>query len=160
MFIHQSDHCQCGKLSAYLENSFTRGNDDCPDNLVSAYHLINGCECCYKHLNLLALLLRRTLEKEKTSQARTRTTRGRPKPLVTTVTSFDTSVSIFPSSKMMTTRKCMTTNLILFPRAPSKTVSLSMTMTTRRSRRLLSLSSRLRRNLRRVRKSICQFWIQ
>ena len=41
MFIFQSDHHRYGKLSEELENSFTKGNDDYPDNLVSAYHLIN-----------------------------------------------------------------------------------------------------------------------
>ena len=41
MFIFQSDRCRYGKLSEELENSFTKGNDDYPDNLVSAYHLIN-----------------------------------------------------------------------------------------------------------------------
>jgi hypothetical protein len=45
MFIHQSDRRRFGKLSEELENSFTKGNDDYPDNLVSAYHLINE----YKH---------------------------------------------------------------------------------------------------------------
>ena len=41
MFIYQSDRRRYGKLSEELENSFTKGNDDYPDNLVSAYHLIN-----------------------------------------------------------------------------------------------------------------------
>jgi hypothetical protein len=45
MFIHQSDHRRYGKLSEDLENSFTKGNDDYPDNLVSAYHLINEYKC-------------------------------------------------------------------------------------------------------------------
>jgi hypothetical protein len=37
MFIHQSDRRRYGKLSEELENSSTKGNDDYPDNLVSAY---------------------------------------------------------------------------------------------------------------------------
>jgi hypothetical protein len=41
MFIHQSDRHQYGKLSEEFETSFTKGNDDYPDNLVSDYHLIN-----------------------------------------------------------------------------------------------------------------------
>ena len=41
MFIFQSDRRRYGKLSEELENSFTKGNDDYPDNLVSTYHLIN-----------------------------------------------------------------------------------------------------------------------
>ena len=41
MFIYQSDRKRFGKLSEDLENSFTKGNNDYPDNLVSAYHLIN-----------------------------------------------------------------------------------------------------------------------
>jgi hypothetical protein len=41
MFIFQSDRRRYGKLSEELENSFTKGNDDYPTNLVSAYHLIN-----------------------------------------------------------------------------------------------------------------------
>ena len=41
MFIHQSDRRRYGKLSEELENAFTKGNDDYPDNLVSAYHLLN-----------------------------------------------------------------------------------------------------------------------
>jgi len=41
MFIHQSDRRRYGKLSEELENSFTKGNNDYPNNLVSAYHLIN-----------------------------------------------------------------------------------------------------------------------
>ena len=41
MFLFQSDRRRYGKLSEELENSFTKGNDDYPDNLVSAYHLIN-----------------------------------------------------------------------------------------------------------------------
>jgi hypothetical protein len=41
MFVHQSDRRRYGKLSEELENAFTKGNDDYPDNLVSAYHLIN-----------------------------------------------------------------------------------------------------------------------
>jgi hypothetical protein len=41
VFIHQSDRRRFGKLSEELENSFTKGNDDYPDNLVSACHLIN-----------------------------------------------------------------------------------------------------------------------
>ena len=45
MFIHQSDRRRCGKLSEDLENSFTKGNDDYPENLVSAYHLINEYKC-------------------------------------------------------------------------------------------------------------------
>jgi hypothetical protein len=45
MFIHQSDRRRYGKLSEELENSFTKGNDDYPDNLVSAYHLINEYKC-------------------------------------------------------------------------------------------------------------------
>jgi hypothetical protein len=43
--IHQRDRCRYGKLSEELENSFTKGNDDYPDNLVSAYHLINEYKC-------------------------------------------------------------------------------------------------------------------
>lgn len=31
MFIHQSDHCQYGKFSKNLENSFTKWNDDYPN---------------------------------------------------------------------------------------------------------------------------------
>ena len=45
MFITQSDRRRYGKLSEELENSFTKGNDDYPDNLVSAYHLINEYKC-------------------------------------------------------------------------------------------------------------------
>jgi hypothetical protein len=45
MFIHQSDRRRCGKLSEDLENSFTKGNDDYPSNLFSAYHLINEYKC-------------------------------------------------------------------------------------------------------------------
>jgi hypothetical protein len=45
MFIRQSDRRRYGKLSEDLENSFTKGNDDYPDNLVSAYHLINEYKC-------------------------------------------------------------------------------------------------------------------
>jgi hypothetical protein len=45
MFIFQSDRRRYGKLSEELENSFTKGNDDYPDNLVSAYHLINEYKC-------------------------------------------------------------------------------------------------------------------
>ena len=45
MFIHQSDRRRYGKLSEDLENSFTKGNDDYPNNLVSAYHLINEYKC-------------------------------------------------------------------------------------------------------------------
>ena len=41
MFIHQSDRRRYGKLSEELENAFTKGNDDYPDNLVSTYHLLN-----------------------------------------------------------------------------------------------------------------------
>jgi hypothetical protein len=46
MFIHQSDRRRFGKLSEELENSFTKGNDDYPDNRVSAYHLINEHKHC------------------------------------------------------------------------------------------------------------------
>jgi hypothetical protein len=46
VFIHQSDRGRFGKLSEELENSFTKGNDDYPDNLLSAHHLINECEHC------------------------------------------------------------------------------------------------------------------
>jgi hypothetical protein len=45
MFIHQSDRSRCGKLSKDLKNSFTKGNDDYPENLVFAYHLINKFKC-------------------------------------------------------------------------------------------------------------------
>ena len=45
MFIFQSDRRRYGKLSEEFENSFTKGNDDYPDNLVSAYHLINEYKC-------------------------------------------------------------------------------------------------------------------
>jgi hypothetical protein len=45
MFIHQSDCRQYGKLSEDLENSFTKGKDDYPENLVSAYHFINEFKC-------------------------------------------------------------------------------------------------------------------
>ena len=45
MFIHQSDRRRYGKLSEELENSFTKGNDDNPNDLVSAYHLINEYKC-------------------------------------------------------------------------------------------------------------------
>jgi hypothetical protein len=46
MFIHQSDRRRFGKLSEELESSLTKGNDDYPDNLVSACHLINECKHC------------------------------------------------------------------------------------------------------------------
>ena len=46
IFIHQSDRRRYGKLSENLENSFTtKANDDYPNNLVSAYHLINEYNC-------------------------------------------------------------------------------------------------------------------
>jgi hypothetical protein len=45
MFIHQSDRRWYGKLSEELENSFTKGNDNYPNNLVSTYHLINEYKC-------------------------------------------------------------------------------------------------------------------
>ena len=45
MFLRQSDRRCYGKLSEELENAFTKGNDDYPDNLVSAYHLINEYKC-------------------------------------------------------------------------------------------------------------------
>jgi hypothetical protein len=45
MFIYQSDRRLYGKLSEDLENSFIKGNADYPDNLVSAYHLINEYKC-------------------------------------------------------------------------------------------------------------------
>ena len=41
MFIAQSDHHRYGKLSKELKNDFTKGNNDYPTNLVSAFHLIN-----------------------------------------------------------------------------------------------------------------------
>jgi Reverse transcriptase (RNA-dependent DNA polymerase) len=41
MFISQSDRRRYGKLSEDLENSFTKGNDDYPSDVVSAFHLIN-----------------------------------------------------------------------------------------------------------------------
>lgn len=45
MFIHQSDRRWYNKLSKKLESSFSKGNDDYPNNLVSAYHLINEYKC-------------------------------------------------------------------------------------------------------------------
>jgi hypothetical protein len=45
MSIHQSDRRCYGKLSEDLENTFTKGHDDYPENLVSAYHLINEFKC-------------------------------------------------------------------------------------------------------------------
>lgn len=39
--MSSSDRHHYGKLSKELENAFTKGNDDYPDNLISAYHLIN-----------------------------------------------------------------------------------------------------------------------
>jgi hypothetical protein len=45
MFLHQSDRRQYGKLLEELENDFTKGNDDYPQTLVKAYHLL----CKYKH---------------------------------------------------------------------------------------------------------------
>jgi hypothetical protein len=41
MFIHQSYRHRYGKLLEELENSFTKGNNNYPENLVSSYHLIN-----------------------------------------------------------------------------------------------------------------------
>ena len=41
MFVHQSDKRRYGKLMEDLENSYTKGNDDYPQDLVSTYHLIN-----------------------------------------------------------------------------------------------------------------------
>jgi len=41
MFIYQSSRRCYGKLGEELKNSFTKGNDDCPNKLISAYHLIN-----------------------------------------------------------------------------------------------------------------------
>ena len=41
MFIFQCDKKRYGKLSEELENAFTKGRDDYPSNVVSAYHLIN-----------------------------------------------------------------------------------------------------------------------
>ena len=41
IFIAQSDRRRYGKLQEELENSFTKGNNDYPDNLVKAYHLMN-----------------------------------------------------------------------------------------------------------------------
>jgi ribosomal protein L32 len=41
MFIHQSDRRRYRKLSEEFENSFTKGNGNYTENLVSAYHLIN-----------------------------------------------------------------------------------------------------------------------
>jgi hypothetical protein len=46
MSFHQSDRRQHGKLSEDLENSFTKGNDDCPKNIMSTYHLINEHKNC------------------------------------------------------------------------------------------------------------------
>jgi hypothetical protein len=45
MFIHQSNRRRYGKLSEDLENSFTKGNDNYPENLDSACHLINEFKC-------------------------------------------------------------------------------------------------------------------
>ena len=45
MFLHQSDRRRYGKLLHELENDFTKGNDDYPDTLVKAYHLLSE----YKH---------------------------------------------------------------------------------------------------------------
>ena len=45
MFLHQSDRRRYGKLLEELENDFTKGNDDYPQTLVKAYHLL----CEYKH---------------------------------------------------------------------------------------------------------------
>jgi len=45
MFLHQSDRRQCGKLLEELEDDFTKGNDDYPDTLIKAYHLLSE----YKH---------------------------------------------------------------------------------------------------------------
>jgi hypothetical protein len=45
MFLHQSDCRQYGKLLEELENDFTKGNDDYPQTLVKAYHLL----CEYKN---------------------------------------------------------------------------------------------------------------
>jgi Zinc knuckle len=39
--LYQSDRRRYGKLSEELKNAFTKGRDDYPTNLVSAYHLIN-----------------------------------------------------------------------------------------------------------------------
>jgi hypothetical protein len=41
IFIHQSDPCPCSELCEELENSFAKGNDDPPDNPVSACNLID-----------------------------------------------------------------------------------------------------------------------
>jgi hypothetical protein len=41
MFLHQSDRRQYSKLLEELENDFTKGNDDYPDTLVKAYHLLS-----------------------------------------------------------------------------------------------------------------------
>ena len=45
MFLHQSDRRRYDKLLEELENDFTKGNDDYPQTLVKAYHLL----CEYKH---------------------------------------------------------------------------------------------------------------
>jgi hypothetical protein len=45
MFRHQSDRRRYGKLLEELENDYTKGNDDYPQTLVKAYHLL----CEYKH---------------------------------------------------------------------------------------------------------------
>jgi hypothetical protein len=45
MFLHQSDRRRYGKLLEELENDFTKGNDDYPQTLVKAYHLLSE----YKH---------------------------------------------------------------------------------------------------------------
>ena len=45
MFLHQSDRRRYGKLLEEIENAFTKGNNNYPETLVKAYHLLSE----YKH---------------------------------------------------------------------------------------------------------------
>ena len=41
MFITQADKCWYGKLQEELQNNYMHGNDDYPEDLIKAYHMLN-----------------------------------------------------------------------------------------------------------------------
>jgi hypothetical protein len=96
MFLHQSDRHQYGKLLEELENDFTKGNDDYPQTLVKAYHLLSG----YKHYqpkfvptdsSSSVASVQKTKSMSRTSE-KSKMTHGFLKPLAMSVAKSDISV--------------------------------------------------------------------
>jgi capsular polysaccharide biosynthesis protein len=139
MFVDQSDRRRFGKLSEELENSFTKGNDDYPDNLVSAYHLINEHEHCTPRSaapDSSGVAFAQKSEKVMIITTRTRMTHGRKKPLAITVAKSDIFVLTVPHLGMQTIRNPTSTNRML----PPKTKRLK-----RKRKKPLSLNKPLKR---------------